>query len=753
MLLQLVCLLIFASVPSSFIKSASANSVLGQKVNSEREELAPGVIYKSENFKKDNLQQSVRIIEADISRGDTSLQLAIPSPINRLTRTSQLAIDNTREGHFVVGGINASFNETNGSTFPANLVVKDNIILNYGRNSPDVNGPNYYNYAFGIAADGKAQIAGFQPSMSVSVNGTSLPIHSINLMRENGKVALFTPSHRTSTVGANPSVFATEIVVTNASKDTSKLAFGDTVTGTVSAIKRISEETNATIPSDGFVISAVGAALGEQLKGVEVGQQVTVTVNIDNHWRNAQYMIATGPNLVNEGKVSISMNESSNFASGRNPRTAIGISKDRQKVFMVTIDGRQSGYSNGVTLRELAQLMISLGADRAINLDGGGSTTMVARLPYFTTPVLVNRPSDGRERSVSNSLQVVSTHPPLRITEPALLIDNLETIDNWKSEADRARASIARVVAPAPVRMGNAAVKLDYDYTAGESGVAAAYLSTKFPVQLKGDPSELGLWAFGDGKSHWLRAQIIDGDGQRHRVDFTAENKFDWVGWKHVRATIPANLKRPISLERIYIAQPSVDRQGRGTVYFDHIEAIYNKDYKVNRFKDVSPSHWAATPILELNDRNVITGYFDGSFKPELNITREQVAIMLARQLKLNTKSTSTIQFRDVDKNRSSYPFIAAVAEKGLITGKDGGIFDPQASLTRAEMASILVRAYNISGTSNRSFSDVPASHWAYNSVQALVASELTTGYSDGTFRPNRAITRAEFSAFLYRMK
>jgi hypothetical protein len=91
------------------------------------------------------------------------------------------------------------------------------------------------------------------------------------------------------------------------------------------------------------------------------------------------------------------------------PRTAVGIDDDTGDVLLLAIDGRQS-FSRGYTLVELATLMVGLGADRAVNLDGGGSTTMVARRPSGRLAV-VNRPSDGSQRPVANALAVSYTTP------------------------------------------------------------------------------------------------------------------------------------------------------------------------------------------------------------------------------------------------------------------------------------------------------------------------------------------------------
>lgn len=100
-----------------------------------------------------------------------------------------------------------------------------------------------------------------------------------------------------------------------------------------------------------------------------------------------------------------------NFGPARHPRTVVGVAAGGRRLMLITIDGRQPGYSAGATLRESAQVALALGATASINLDGGGSTTMVVRRERRegVTFAVVNRPSDpAGERAVGNALAIVS---------------------------------------------------------------------------------------------------------------------------------------------------------------------------------------------------------------------------------------------------------------------------------------------------------------------------------------------------------
>ncbi len=127
------------------------------------------------------------------------------------------------------------------------------------------------------------------------------------------------------------------------------------------------------IPENGYVISAPS----EILESFELGDKVLLEYSLVPEWKNINHIVSGGPYLLKEGEIFIDTAEQKlNSIAGRNPRTAIGYTKDNVMI-MVTVDGRKEGTS-GVTLKELAQIMNDLGCYEAINLDGGSSTVMYA---------------------------------------------------------------------------------------------------------------------------------------------------------------------------------------------------------------------------------------------------------------------------------------------------------------------------------------------------------------------------------------
>lgn len=150
---------------------------------------------------------------------------------------------------------------------------------------------------------------------------------------------------------------------------------------------------------DGIVLAARRqGSKAPFVSGLKFGQSMSLTWTLG--WPRVRATLGGNPTLVEKGRIPSRNVDGTGAFFARNPRTGVGTTRGG-KVLLVTVDGRQPGYSRGMTLRQFARLFRSLGARWALNLDGGGSTTMVVE------GRVVNRPSDGPERAVSSSLLVV----------------------------------------------------------------------------------------------------------------------------------------------------------------------------------------------------------------------------------------------------------------------------------------------------------------------------------------------------------
>lgn len=157
---------------------------------------------------------------------------------------------------------------------------------------------------------------------------------------------------------------------------------------------------NSTIPPDGYVIYASGV-MSSEMEKIAINYTAYMELYVNPVWEQAKFAVGGGPRLLKDGEIICDKQSEkfkSDVTSGRAPRTAIGITADR-KILLICVDGRQKNAA-GMTLKELAAYLKKLGAKDAMNLDGGGSTT------FFLMGRVVNSPSDGRERPVSQALVI-----------------------------------------------------------------------------------------------------------------------------------------------------------------------------------------------------------------------------------------------------------------------------------------------------------------------------------------------------------
>ncbi|MFC3886466.1 S-layer homology domain-containing protein [Bacillus songklensis] len=169
------------------------------------------------------------------------------------------------------------------------------------------------------------------------------------------------------------------------------------------------------------------------------------------------------------------------------------------------------------------------------------------------------------------------------------------------------------------------------------------------------------------------------------------------------------------------------------------------------QFRDIGSSYWAYDEIKNLAQDHIALGYEGSYFKPHEEITRADVAALLAKSLKLNMNNR-TQNYKDVPSGHWAVGAINALRSAGVMQGDQNGNFRPNEVLTRAQLSAVLVRAFELNSSSAATdFKDVSSDHWAHDYIEKLSASGITTGYADQTFKPEDDVNRSQFAAFLYR--
>ncbi len=386
--------LIVAGAPLSLLPpSIAAASVVAPYVSAGREPLAPGVDHDWGRISTSIGSQAVNIVEVDGSNPSIVFEESLSNGrVTGLERVSSQAINHSYEAHRVIAAINgdvwAGFSN-DAESAPNGLDVEAGELITAGTAGRPT---------FGVGPDGRPILGA--PLVTTTLGTATLGqfvVNRVNQLRRAGETVLYTPHFgpRTSSAASGVDVIVTGVAL--------PIRASGTWTGIVSQT-RIADGGGPIDP--GSVVVTVPST--SPLVNVQPGEQVTLTTAVTPGWESVQQAVGGREWIVRDGVANISPRPAS--ADEVHPRSGVGLTADG-RLILATVDGRETGVSEGVRLPELAELMLERGAVTAINLDGGGSSTLVVRRAGIETPVIVNKPSDGVERPVTNSILVVSTMP------------------------------------------------------------------------------------------------------------------------------------------------------------------------------------------------------------------------------------------------------------------------------------------------------------------------------------------------------
>ncbi|MDF2094283.1 phosphodiester glycosidase family protein [Knoellia sp. 3-2P3] len=324
------------------------------------------------------------ILTADLTEPTLSLDVRNTGAVAGAgTLTSQMA------GTSAVAGINGDFFDMNYSNAPIGIAKSRSGLVN----APAATRP-----AFSLAG-GRAMVGALRAGGTLTADGATHPLSGFNTpaIAKNG-IGVYTPQWGTHTLDrpmGGPDALAP------------KVARATVVGGVVTDVRAGAGEP--AIPAGGQVL--LGREAGADVVGaLEVGERVDVAVGLPDE---VEVALSGSDQLVIDGEVNPALPD-----DGVHSRTAIGVTRDGSRVIALALDG-QTAASHGLRRTELAAFMKSLGAYQALNLDGGGSTTMAARVAGSVEPRVVDTPSDGHEREVSNALLFFSSAAPQGVATAA----------------------------------------------------------------------------------------------------------------------------------------------------------------------------------------------------------------------------------------------------------------------------------------------------------------------------------------------
>ena len=730
--------------------------------------VSSGVTYSHYTY---SASSHINHIGVDLGDPHTKLKMGLPAPIAKTAPVLTLANRDSKEGHRVVGAVNTSFFDMK-TGMPMYLLSEGNEIVNGGVIS---SASSYYvshPIAFGVTKDGLSEIDYFNLGVEVGVHGNVFQMTGINRERQADETMIFTPQHVKSTTGSNE--YGVELVVETKAPITST-HYGQQVQGNVVKVRGYGDKQQVTIPKNGFVVSIHGKKGLDRFKSVAVGDSLSLNLSIDDKWKDSEFMMASGPMLVKDGKRHITMDTNNWRAAAKTARTAIAISKDKKQVHMVTVDSR-AGYSNGMSLTQFADYLVSQGYDRALNFDGGGSTTMGIRNYGSNQVVLANRTSESSQRRISAILEAVSTAPtgqPARVSVSRPQMGEMLVGATASLKINHVLDLNYNPIVPNASQLKTTSAKGTVEgtgltYKAVQAGVDRMSVNygaaeQSFPITVVDQPARLDVKSTATsvypGENITFTATPADAAGkpiiyQPHQLTWSVAGDIGSISSKGIfTATKAGTGEIHATLGKKVIAVPIEVKSKEAPPTVEPPKPIppVVDNPSTELFSDVPLSYAYATEIYFLRDRGIINGDIDGTFNPGNTLSREHAAVILSRAFGLPPVDEALNEFSDVPKTHRYYNEISAIANARIVGGYSDGTFNPTGQLTRSQMAMILVKAYNLEGESAEKFIDVSPQHGAYKQIHILANHGITTGNEKGEFMPGKPVNRAQFSAFLYR--
>ena len=277
------------------------------------------------------------------------------------------------------------------------------------------------------------------------------------------------------------------------------------------------------IPENGYILVVSEGSSMFLANNFNIDDEVKIEISASPSIDNTETAFGGGTLLVKDGKITpITHN-----VSGNNPRTAIGTDASGKIIYIVTVDGRQI-LSKGVTLEELAEIMIEIGCYNALNLDGGGSTNLVAKTPFNSEIHSINNPTENRK--VINAVGITSSAYPskpssvkIKTSQDYVFIDDFITLEArifdkylnpvWNGDKPVIKADFGKISDTKyyPSRGGIATLTAQYNQFKDEKVIKVIddIISIKLNDTLYLDPLE----------SERLNISVIDKDGTLCKVD------------------------------------------------------------------------------------------------------------------------------------------------------------------------------------------------------------------------------------------
>lgn len=663
----------------------------------------------------------------------------------------------SKYGYNCLGGVNASFFSFVGTCCNTygGVNISDGKILQ-GCNS------NSATYMLTFDSDGTSDLVYSRVAFSLAVKGTTWAgaLENINMYPYTTGTGIYYYDYFCGT-STDTNTAGVEIVF-NKTNNT-ELTVGGTLTGTVAAI-RSSVSSGGAIGANQFVLYASNASsYAAGLRALVVGDTVaisaseTISAAVEKMENCNSALVTYGYHIVSGGvnvTASDGLGESFNTASAQ--RSAIGIKSDGT-IIMVATNGRTTTYP-GLTVYELADMLIGLGCVTAVNLDGGGSTQMTVQNSSGTLASVFSS-----TRRVANSLLIVQ-RPTISTTLSNTLSSLVTSANTYLNNYVLTTASTAEMTEA-----------YDYGYGVYNSDTSMPGDYTKAIMRLQDAIAHVSIVSKSTGIYNYtssvvMRATASSGGTVVTTVPANTSLSITSVSGnfgytKYLTYTGYVDLTSATRLSGL--ATPaatitSVDERTSGTnlsISWASVPGAAGYTYKVIQLVGApnpgsdNESDGATELAYVQNTRNTSVTIPSSSMTDGKYI-KIAVAVVYPSATTWETKyvSSSELPFTDVLTTSWYYNSVKFVYTAGLFSGTSSTTFSPENTMTRGMMATVLYRlagSPTVSGT--EPFTDVSSTDYFYNPVIWAYNNGIVSGTSSTTFSPNDNVTRQQAVVFLYR--
>jgi exopolysaccharide biosynthesis protein len=386
--LLLAGVFLLCAAPSTFLQAQQWDSATVREV-------APGIVHRRLVVNKGPWR--LNVVEVDLRAPGVSVRGMRANDAFRTRETVRSMAGRYKGPGSVIAAVNGDFFNIRTGESENNVVIEGDVLKGVRITDSPYDTYNNLHSQFGVDWKNKPFIDRFGLDGTVTARGRSARLDGINFRQDSNSLVLYTralgDSASVDTLGRDFSWVPLKLVAHN----------GNTLTYRV----------NGSLKRGGWMQLANGASLaaGGKSRGylesvVRNGGVVRIVRKLSPDRGNIRTVVGGWPRLIRGGKVDagdadILEGTFPRFSSTRHPRTAIGFSRDSTKLILMTVDGRRESDS-GMSLVELGEAMLSVGAFEAMAFDGGGSTTMLVQ------GEVMNHPSDATgERAVGSALLIV----------------------------------------------------------------------------------------------------------------------------------------------------------------------------------------------------------------------------------------------------------------------------------------------------------------------------------------------------------